>query len=149
MCQATGYQVVKVSELADSPLQPVPDILLIDAMGWLKASYQLASFAFVGGSFAPKGGHNALEPALYGIPTIMGPSIFNNPVICQALSDAGGLTILTSCDGLASTGLVWLNDAQEAKRTGFANQVVLEQNRGAIEQTLEVIQRVFPQSRKH
>lgn len=143
LCQATGYAVVKMSELAKTPLQTTPDILVVDAMGMLKACYQLASCAFVGGSFALKGGHNALEPALYGVPTMMGPSIFNNPFICDALATAGGLKILSASEQIADTALEWLNNADVAQEAGLANKRVIEQNRGAIEQTIEAIGEVF------
>jgi len=143
LCQATGYKMVKLSELDEVPLKTVPDILLVDAMGMLKACYQLASCAFVGGSFAPKGGHNALEPALYGVPTIMGPSIFNNPVICDALVTAGGLKILSTPEQLADIAQEWLDNVDAAVRAGEANQQVIEQNRGAIEQTLKAIEEIF------
>ena len=143
LCQATGFNVAKVSQLKDVENATPPDILLVDAMGMLKACYQLASCAFVGGSFAPKGGHNALEPALYGVPSIMGPSTFNNPVICDALLKAGGLKILASTDALAETILTNLNHVELAKQAGSAGQRVIELNRGAIEQTLGVIADVF------
>lgn len=143
LCHATGYSVVKLSELNDQALRTVPDILVVDAMGMLKACYQLASCAFVGGSFVNKGGHNALEPALYAVPTIMGPSIFNNPVICNALASAGGLKILSAPEQIADTALEWLNNMDIAQRAGIVNKRVIEQNRGAIEQTLEVIGEVF------
>lgn len=143
LCQATGYTVVKLSDLSESPPTSTPDILLVDAMGMLKACFQLASCAFVGGSFSPKGGHNALEPALYGVPTMMGPSIFNNPVICDALVAAGGLKILSTAEQLAETALEWLDDIDAAMRAGEANKRVIEQNRGAIEQTLKAIEEVF------
>ncbi|AEP28536.1 3-deoxy-D-manno-octulosonic acid transferase [Brumicola nitratireducens] len=143
LCQATGYTVVKLSNLPESPPTSTPDILLVDAMGMLKACFQLASCAFVGGSFSPKGGHNALEPALYGVPTMMGPSIFNNPVICDALVAAGGLKILSTPEQLAETALEWLDDVDAATRAGEANKRVIEQNRGAIEQTLKAIEEVF------
>jgi 3-deoxy-D-manno-octulosonic-acid transferase len=143
LCQATGYLVTKLSEMNDQPLQTAPDILVVDAMGMLKACYQLASCAFVGGSFVPKGGHNALEPALYAVPTMMGPSIFNNPVICDALASAGGLKILSAPEQIADTALEWLNNVDIAQRAGLANKRVIEQNRGAIEQTLEAIGGVF------
>lgn len=143
LCQATGYTVVKLSDLSETPLTSTPDILLVDAMGMLKACYQLASCAFVGGSFAAKGGHNALEPALYGVPTMMGPSIFNNPVICDALVVAGGLKILSTPEQLAETAMEWLDDVDAAVRAGDANKRVIEQNRGAIDQTLKAIEEVF------
>ncbi len=143
LCQATGYLVVKLSELNGKPLRTSPDILVVDAMGMLKACYQVASCAFVGGSFVHKGGHNALEPALYAVPTIMGPSIFNNPIICDVLENAGGLKILSAPDQLADTALEWFNNADIAQRAGLANKQVIEKNRGAIEQTLEAIGEVF------
>jgi len=143
LCQATGYTVVKLSDLSEAPPTSTPDILLVDAMGMLKACFQLASCAFVGGSFSPKGGHNALEPALYGVPTMMGPSVFNNPVICDALVAAGGLKILSTPEQLAETALEWLDDVDAAMRAGEANKRVIEQNRGAIEQTLKAIEEVF------
>lgn len=143
LCQATGYTVVKLSDLSETPLSSTPDILLVDAMGMLKACYQLASCAFVGGSFAAKGGHNALEPALYGVPTMMGPSIFNNPVICDALVFAGGLKILSTPEQLAEIAMEWLDDVDAAMRAGEANKRVIAQNRGAIDQTLKAIEEVF------
>ncbi|MFQ3248494.1 MAG: 3-deoxy-D-manno-octulosonic-acid transferase [Glaciecola sp.] len=149
LCQATGYAVVKTSELDEEPLHVLPDIVVVDAMGMLKACYHLASFAFVGGSFAHKGGHNALEPALYGVPTMMGPSIFNNPVICHALADAGGLKVLSQATQLSETAGNWLNNPEEAISLGQASKKVIEQNRGAINQTLDVIAEVMEEGAPH
>ncbi len=143
LCHATGFSMVKLSALTDKPLQTAPDILLVDAMGMLKACYKLASCAFVGGSFVFKGGHNALEPALYGVPTMMGPSVFNNPIICHALVVAGGLKILSTPGQLAQTAEEWLDDVDAAVRAGEASKRVIQQNRGAIEQTLKAIEEVF------
>ncbi len=48
------------------------DILIIDEMGILPMFYAMADIAIVGGSFFNFGGHNPLEPAFYGVPTIIG-----------------------------------------------------------------------------
>ncbi len=53
------------------------DILLVNALGQLVRLYQLGVVAFVGGSLAPIGGHNPLEPLRYGVPTIFGPKMEN------------------------------------------------------------------------
>lgn len=143
LCQATGFNVARVSELNNSPLACPPDILVVDAMGMLKACYKLATCVFVGGSLAHKGGHNALEPALYGVPIVMGPSNFNNPVICEALVNAGGLHIIPNADRLAETAAQYFDNQALAERAGLANQRVIEKNRGAIEQTLAAINDVF------
>jgi 3-deoxy-D-manno-octulosonic-acid transferase len=50
----------------------VSGVLLIDTIGELAALYWLADVAFVGGSLVPRGGHNIIEPALHGIPIVVG-----------------------------------------------------------------------------
>jgi len=47
-------------------------VLLVDSIGDLAALYSLATIAFVGGSLVPRGGHNIIEPALYGVPIVTG-----------------------------------------------------------------------------
>src|SRR5262249_16053639 len=47
-------------------------VLLIDAIGELASLYALADVAFVGGSLVPRGGHNIIEPALHGVPIVVG-----------------------------------------------------------------------------
>lgn len=51
----------------------IRSIILWDTFGELAWAYQLASAAFVGGSLAPLGGQNFLEPLVYGIPPVIGP----------------------------------------------------------------------------
>jgi 3-deoxy-D-manno-octulosonic-acid transferase len=47
-------------------------VLLLDTIGELAAIYSLADIAFVGGSLVPRGGHNIIEPALYGVAIVVG-----------------------------------------------------------------------------
>lgn len=47
-------------------------VLLLDSIGELAAIYSLADIAFVGGSLVPRGGHNIIEPALYGAAIVVG-----------------------------------------------------------------------------
>ncbi len=51
-------------------------VLLLDTIGKLNAAYHLSDIAFVGGTLAPLGGHNLLEPALAGCPVLHGPHYF-------------------------------------------------------------------------
>ena len=48
-------------------------IILWDTIGELKFAYSFAVTAFVGGSLAPLGGQNFLEPLAYGVKTVTGP----------------------------------------------------------------------------
>ena len=47
-------------------------VLMLDTIGELSSIYSLADVAFVGGSLVPRGGHNIIEPAQYGVPIIVG-----------------------------------------------------------------------------
>jgi 3-deoxy-D-manno-octulosonic-acid transferase len=49
-------------------------VILWDTFGELSEAYALAHAAFVGGSLAPLGGQNFLEPLTYGIVPVIGPS---------------------------------------------------------------------------
>lgn len=48
--------------------------LIVNVRGILSALYGLADIAFVGGTLAPEGGHNILEPLAHNVPVIVGPS---------------------------------------------------------------------------
>ena len=47
-------------------------VFLLDTIGELAALYALADVAFVGGSLAPRGGHNIIEPAQHGVAIVVG-----------------------------------------------------------------------------
>jgi 3-deoxy-D-manno-octulosonic-acid transferase len=49
------------------------NVLIIDNMGMLSSLYRYGTVAFIGGGFNPGGIHNVLEPAVFGLPVVMGP----------------------------------------------------------------------------
>ncbi|RDV26746.1 3-deoxy-D-manno-octulosonic acid transferase [Alteromonas aestuariivivens] len=114
-------------------------VVLVDEMGKLNQVYSVANMAFVGGSLADRGGHNALEPAAQALPILMGPHTYNNPIICEYLQEQGALTLVNSSDDIARICLQWLAQPEEAKRAGVAGLSVLQNNSGAVEKTLDVI----------
>lgn len=60
-------------------------VYVVDTYGELSGFYALGRCAFVGGSIVPFGGHNPLEPAIYGIPVCWGPYLFNFEEIATEL----------------------------------------------------------------
>ena len=86
--EADGLVVVRRSRLEkESPAPARVDVLLLDSVGELAGTYGLGDAALLGGTFAPKGGHNVLEPLRAGAPVVHGPSTFN---IRSALTAAAG-----------------------------------------------------------
>ena len=65
-------------------------VILLDTMGELSKIYSLADVAFVGGSLAPVGGHNLLEPAIYGVPVLFGPHVDHFKEEAKLLIQSGG-----------------------------------------------------------
>ncbi len=53
------------------------DVVIIDSLGKLGTLFDLATVVFVGGSMAPQGGHNIIEPAHFKTVILHGPHMFN------------------------------------------------------------------------
>lgn len=60
------------------------DVVLLDTIGELRAVFPLAQIVFVGGSIAPRGGHNVLEPAAASRCIIVGADTSNFAEIVRA-----------------------------------------------------------------
>jgi 3-deoxy-D-manno-octulosonic-acid transferase len=103
-------------------------------MGQLSKLYGVCDIAFVGGSFAKRGGHNPIEPAAFAKPIIMGPHVYNNPEICHTLADDGGLIIANNHFEFVSQLNTWLSDQELSENTGKKALATLQQNSGVIKQ---------------
>jgi len=74
MLQSDSLHYVKASNLDRESSIAAADILLLDTMGDLRALYRRANVAFIGGSLAPgRGGQSPAEPAMAGVPVLIGP----------------------------------------------------------------------------
>jgi 3-deoxy-D-manno-octulosonic-acid transferase len=122
------------------------DVILLDTVGELRAAYPLAAVAFVGGSLAPYGGHNVLEPASLGIPVITGAYTQNFAAITKALLDEDAIVQLPNLEAaqaaneLASVLGQLLSEETRRRDIGQRAQAVCNQNRGATERTVQVIE---------
>jgi 3-deoxy-D-manno-octulosonic-acid transferase len=99
---------------------PDADVLLLDSIGELPAAYGLASASFVGGSLVPGGGHNLLEPVIYG------PYMQNFADLAAEMREAGGGIQVQGADELADAWSLMLSDDTRRRKTGaLARQVAL------------------------
>ena len=121
------------------------DVILLDSIGELRAVYTLAEVVFVGGSIAPVGGHNVLEPALAARAVVTGAHTSNFKAIVAALLARDALVQLRdvdeTCAGreLARAIRELLEDDAKRRRTGERARTVLEENRGATARTVELL----------
>ena len=65
------------------------DVVIVDTIGDLMTIYGRSLLAFVGGSLAPYGGQNMLEPLFFGTPVLFGPYIENFKEIADRILAAG------------------------------------------------------------
>ena len=75
-------------------------VYIIDTMGELQNFYSIADVAYVGGSLSPIGGHNPLEPAMFGKPVLFGPYMEQKGT--RELLDSGGARIVHDAQELSS-----------------------------------------------
>jgi len=125
----TAFGYVKASSLEAQPDGPprATNILLLDTMGELRAFYQRASIAFVGGSMAPpRGGQSLAEPASVAIPVLFGPHYENQQELGDALIAAGGGAVIHDETGLAEICARWLVDDGSCRIVGARARGVME-----------------------
>lgn len=109
-----------------------------DTMGEMLTLLQSADVCFMGGSLVGKkvGGHNLLEPAALGKPTVTGPSYYNFTDITHALEAVGACIITQDNVEITNNLKHWLTDQKSREMSGAQALKVVERNTGAIEKTL-------------
>ncbi len=125
------------SQWNGDPLQG--GVFLLDTIGELADVYQLADVAFIGGSLVPRGGHNILEAARFGVPVIVGPYVENFREMINTFSLANALRISDSAR-LGEAFEELLADPASARAMGARARDTWQANAGATERTLRRIE---------
>ena len=138
LARRTGLNVARRSELRVDA-EPRHDIVVLDTIGELAQLFQVATIVFVGGSLVDAGGHNILEPAVFGKPIIFGPYMQNFAEIARAFLDNGaGIEVNTDRE-LETVLLELMGDPVRRASLGAAARALVEANRGARARSLEAI----------
>ncbi|MCH9648524.1 MAG: 3-deoxy-D-manno-octulosonic acid transferase [Deltaproteobacteria bacterium] len=138
-----GFAVARRSGFDQEEAEKETEVVLLDTLGELAALYRLAASAFIGGTLVAKGGHNPLESARFGVPTVVGPSMENFREMAGHFDVASAWRRVDSAEKLAATWQHWLDHPEEAEEVGHRGARLIESHRGALEATLEVLQPIF------
>jgi 3-deoxy-D-manno-octulosonic-acid transferase len=118
-------------------------VLLLDTIGELAKLYAVGTVIFVGGSFAPVGGHNVLEPAARRKAILFGPHMHNFHQIAAVLLEAGGALQVPNPEALGEHVSMLLQQPERRQALGEAAYQVLCDNQGAIARTVKLIEQVL------
>lgn len=146
--QRDGYAFAMRSR--GETIGPDTDIYLADTLNEMGLFLRLADVVVMGGSFAPAlglppvGGHNPLEPARLGRPTITGPDASNWAPVTSALSEAGGLVLVQAPWDLPGVIEPLLADLNAAKAMGERGRRAAVEAAGGLERLWSLLSPLTP-----
>lgn len=138
MIREAGLMAQRKSQLGG--VATGPRVIILDTRGELAQAYQVATVTFVGGTLVPVGGHNLLEPAVWGKPVLFGPHTDHCAEIASLLRQSGGgMRVGGPLDIVHYVG-EWLTNPGACAAAGEAARQVVVQNQGALQRSLELIE---------
>jgi len=119
-----GVRTQRRSQVEGAVAAPT-QVLLLDTLGELPNVLPAARAVFVGGTIAPVGGHNVLEPAIFGKPAAFGPHTTNVGTAAQRLLSAGAATQVHTAAELHAEWQRLLTEPQLAEQMGARGRTVI------------------------
>ncbi|MGC8554420.1 MAG: 3-deoxy-D-manno-octulosonic acid transferase [Candidatus Acidulodesulfobacterium sp.] len=114
-------------------------IVLVDIIGQLLTVYSICNVAFVGGSLVPTGGHNLLEPLIFGKPVIFGEFVQNfSEVSEEIIKNDAGRQVYSSLELYEALADYLFND-KSAKSAGKNGLNIITNNKGVSIKNIEYL----------
>ena len=138
MVKEAGFVVQRKSQIR--AVAAGPRVIILDTRGELARAYQEATVAFVGGTLVPVGGHNLLEPAVWGKPVLFGPYTDHCADVATLLHQAGGGHRVSGPPEIVQYAGEWLGNQEARDAAGQAARRVVMDNQGALQRSLHLIE---------
>jgi len=117
------------------------EVLIIDTIGLLTKIYSYADIAYVGGGFKT-GLHNTLEPAVFGIPILIGPN-YKDFKEAEDLVEKGGAIVIQNKNEFSNVFEKFLNDKMKVKQTGQINAQYVNSRTGATNKFINYLKQIL------
>lgn len=116
-------------------------VYLGDTMGEMLILMQAADVCFMGGSLLGDkvGGHNVLEPAALGVPSLIGPSYYNFSDITHQLTQVKASFICQEYDDIYQKLIKLLESEPIRKQCREHGLSVIKENQGAVKKTIKSV----------
>lgn len=116
------------------------EVYLLDSIGKLFDFYSLATVAFVGGTLAPVGGHNIMEPYAYAVPVVVGPRTEKVKDLMVALRAQDAILQGKNEQAVIAHILSLFESEQKRQKAGLAGEDILIKSQGAMAKALTLIE---------
>lgn len=113
-------------------------VFIIDTIGILTKVYNYADIAYVGGGMGNTGLHNTLEPAVFGVPVIIGKNHKAFPE-AQAMINNGGMFSISNQNQLNTILAELIDNDKKRLDYGLKNKAFVEKNKGAVIQIIDYL----------
>lgn len=141
-----GGSAVLRSQVKEGRRPGRDEVFVLDEMGELARFYGMASVAVIGGSFFPGvEGHNPIEPAALGVPTVFGPYMGNFRDAARVLVEAEGARQVPEPGALCAVLEELLSDREGRAALGGRGRDAVLANQGAVARNLDLLAEVLGQ----
>ncbi|MCX5816747.1 MAG: hypothetical protein NTX75_11000 [Proteobacteria bacterium] len=130
------YSVYKKSSV--EAIQAV-EAVVVDTVGDLLDVYKKSMVAFVGGSLAPYGGQNVLEPLFFGTPVLFGPYMENFRDIAGTILENGAGIMVNNAEGLSEKISLLIENDGLRERMGDQGRRIIEAQKEVMERAVNII----------
>ncbi len=113
-------------------------VLIVDTIGLLSKIYSSADIAYVGGAAGTTGLHNILEPAVFGVPIIIGKNYQKFPE-AKAMIENAAVTSVKNATEFETVINTFVNSKTYLKQEGQKNSKFIKKNRGAVVQIMSFL----------
>ena len=113
-------------------------VFILDTIGYLSKVYSYADIAYVGGGAGSTGLHNILEPAVFGVPILIGKNYEKFPEAKTLINIGGVKSVLSSIDFETVINNLIKEKAMRIAQ-GLNNKDFIEKNTGAVIQILDFV----------
>jgi len=118
------------------------NILIIDVIGVLTKVYSYASLVYVGGGMGKKGLHNILEPAIFGVPIIIGKNFSKFKEAFDLVEKRSVFKVESKADFMMKYKELY-GDKNVREKSGKKNYNYIKDNKGAAKIIKDYIVRIL------
>lgn len=106
-------------------------VFIVDTIGILSKIYSYANIAYVGGALGTTGLHNTLEPAVFGVPIIIGNNHEKFPEAQEIIDNKGMFSISNQTEFNAILNEL-IQNSEKRLSSGKNNATYILKNKGAV-----------------